>query len=344
MNLGLTETSPFFYGFAENKETELSHYDPVTVERIHVTPGQQVTKGQLLLEVKQSEIDLKIDVAGKDIERLNVITGQEKIVIQSKIRELELRKETEISDHLVEKRNLELSIASKNDLLKDLKSFENIPTNSNSADALKLSALDKKLESTIAPIELEIAELQKQLRNNRSPELVRQQSLEQEIDYLKKEQNKLSIHAPSDGLIGNILCKEDENINGFSTLINFYERYPTLVKGFVHESLILKVKVNDSLLVSSTMHPEHKVNGIVVGMGTRIVEIPERLRKMPDFKTYGREVLIRIPSKNPFLQKEKVMLNSLNEEENSSLSFMLTPFTGKNKKEEKRISNTLQNN
>jgi len=344
MNLGLTETSPFFYGFAENKETELSHYDPVTVERIHVTPGQQVTKGQLLLEVKQSEIDLKIDVAGKDIERLNVITGQEKIVIQSKIRELELRKETEISDHLVEKRNLELSIASKNDLLKDLKSFENIPTNSNSADALKLSALDKKLESTIAPIELEIAELQKQLRNNRSPELVRQQSLEQEIDYLKKEQNKLSIHAPSDGLIGNILCKEDENINGFSTLINFYERYPTLVKGFVHESLILKVKVNDSLLVSSTMHPEHKVNGIVVGMGTRIVEIPERLRKMPDFKTYGREVLIRIPSKNPFLQKEKVMLNSLNAEENSSLSFMLTPFTGKNKKEEKRISNTLQNN
>ncbi len=344
MNVGLTQTSPFFYGFAENKETELSHYEHVTVEKIHVTPGQQVVKGQLLLEVKQSNIDLKIGAAGMDIERLNVITQQEKLNIKAKIRELSLRIENEVSEHLVNKRNLELSIESKNDLLKGLKSFEDVPTNTNSSDALKLAALDEKLEITLAPIKLEISELNRQLSNSQSPEQIRQQSLEQEISYLKKEQDKLSILAPSDGLIGNILCKEDENINGFSTLINFYERYPTLVKGFVHESLILKVKVDDSLVVSSTMHPDHKVKGIVVGMGTRIVEIPERLRKIPDFKTYGREVLIRIPSKNPFLQKEKVMLNSLSGEEQSSLSVMLSQFTNYNSKEKKRISKSLQNN
>jgi len=344
MNLGLSQTSPFFYGFAENKETELSHYEPVTVEKIHVTPGQEVVKGQLLLEVKHSNIDFKIGAAGNDIKRLNIISQQEKIILKSKINELELRKETEISENLVEKRNLELSIQSKNDLLKGLKSFENVPSNPNSSDALKLAALDKKLELTLAPITLEIEQLKSQLKNSRSPEEVRRQSLKEEIDYLKKEQNKLSIHAPSDGLIGNVLCKVEENINQFSTMINFYERYPTLVKGYVHESLILEVKVDDSLVVSSAMHPQHKVNGIVVGMGTRIVEIPERLRKMPDFKTYGREVLIRIPSENPFLQKEKVMLNSLNEAENGSLSFMLTPFTGQNKKEEKRINKSFENN
>jgi hypothetical protein len=46
----------------------------------------------------------------------------------------------------------------------------------------------------------------------------------------------------------------------------------------------------------------------VIGMGHRIVEIPERLRKIPEIKTYGREVLIQIPSDNKFLQKEKVVL------------------------------------
>jgi hypothetical protein len=46
-------------------------------------------------------------------------------------------------------------------------------------------------------------------------------------------------------------------------------------------------------------------------LGSRIVEIPERLRKNPDLKTYGREVLIAIPPSNLFLQKEKVILNLL---------------------------------
>ena len=45
-----------------------------------------------------------------------------------------------------------------------------------------------------------------------------------------------------------------------------------------------------------------------MGMGSRIIEIPDRLRKNPTFKTYGREIQVEIPSDNQFLQKEKVIL------------------------------------
>ena len=141
------------------------------------------------------------------------------------------------------------------------------------------------------------------------------EKLEQEKNYYKGEQEHLTIKAPKDGLIGNIHCLEGENKSSFSTLITFYERNPTLVKGYVHENLIVHVEVNDTLEVSSSLHPEHKRYGTVVGLGSRIVEIPERLRKIPDLKTYGREVLIQIPPDNPFLQKEKVVLNFLNPEE-----------------------------
>ena len=82
----------------------------------------------------------------------------------------------------------------------------------------------------------------------------------------------------------------------------------------MHESLILHVSVGDSLEVGSTSQPEHRIMGKVTGLGSRIVEIPERLRKHPQLKTYGREVLIQIPAQNPFLQKEKVVLNLLNTE------------------------------
>jgi hypothetical protein len=48
--------------------------------------------------------------------------------------------------------------------------------------------------------------------------------------------------------------------------------------------------------------------GVISGLGHRIIEIPERLRKIPELRTYGREVLIEIPNNNHFLQKEKVLL------------------------------------
>jgi len=144
------------------------------------------------------------------------------------------------------------------------------------------------------------------------------------MDYYKEEEKSLQILAPSDGLIGNILCKEGENIAAFTTLINFYERNPTIVKGYVHESLILQVKEEDSLLVSSSLHPYQPIRGEVIGLGSRIVEIPERLRKIPELKTYGREVLIKIPAANPFLQKEKVILNTINTSNNRGITALLS--------------------
>ena len=90
------------------------------------------------------------------------------------------------------------------------------------------------------------------------------------------------------------------------------------------KALFPEVNVGDNLEVVSSLHPDNGVGGTIIGLGTRIVEIPERLRKIPDFKTYGREVLIRIPPVNPFLQKEKVMLNAWAEEEGESMfSFLL---------------------
>ena len=78
-----------------------------------------------------------------------------------------------------------------------------------------------------------------------------------------------------------------------------------MVKGFVHENLILEVAVGDTLEVISTQHPEHKCQGVISGLGSRIVEISERLRKNPELKTYGREVLISYSSIQSFFTKRK---------------------------------------
>lgn len=344
MNSSLSQASAFFYGFAENKETELSHDKAVLVHKILVTPGQAVTKGQLLMEVKQSNIDFKIDNASLDLERLGVVAQQERQGIKDRIEQLKARRLAKVTELELEVKNLEATIAYNQSLLKDLKSIDPAGMDAGSnPNTVKLAALQEQLKLVTEPIDLEITQLQNELRTIEAPSLVQQEKIKSEIDYYKTEQEKLAIIAPSDGIIGNILCKEGENISSFSTLINFYERNPTLVKGFVHESLILEVQEGDSLIVSSSLHLEQKISGVVIGLGSRIVEIPERLRKVPELKTYGREVLIRIPSTNSFLQKEKVMLNSLTGESANSLAYMLTLFQKEkvNKKEEKKIRKAI---
>lgn len=325
MHTGSGNSSAFFYGFAENKETELSHNRPVKIDRIFVTPGEEVAHGQLLMQVTQAEVVQKINEKGFDLERLRILATEKKLELQRKIEQLKVRRSTKIAEVGSEIRALEARIERNRQLREGLTSISApTDTQATSANDLQLKALRDQLVLLTEPIDLEITQLQAALREVDKPVIASQRKLESELDYYATEKEGLAILAPSDGIVGNVLCKEGEYIDAFSTLINFYERNPTVAKGFVHESLIPEVKIGDKLKVSSSLHPDYSIDGKVTGLGTRIVEIPERLRKIPDFKTYGREVLISIPSKNTFLQKEKIMLNT--EQETSSKTEFLKFF------------------
>jgi len=47
-----------------------------------------------------------------------------------------------------------------------------------------------------------------------------------------------------------------------------------------------------------------------VGVGSRIIEYPLRLKKRPEMQLWGREVEIHLPDGNPFLLGEKVMIQT----------------------------------
>ena len=60
-----------FFGFAETKETQINMSHPVEVEKIHVISGQEVKKGQLLLEVSYVNIDKKLEQSDFSIAELS---------------------------------------------------------------------------------------------------------------------------------------------------------------------------------------------------------------------------------------------------------------------------------
>jgi multidrug resistance efflux pump len=298
-----------FLGYTENKETELNLDYGAVVEKIYVIQGQKVKKGDLLLEMNKSSFDKEIQnydqsVAILDnknkIDYAEIITSIEKIKADKTQRIIQLNNE----------------IANEESKLEYNKSL--------------LSSSVKNLEGTkiIHPIEEKIASLRKEINTVETSSsnilqsynvlLKKMQSTQVEAktfitnrDYIIQEKNKLKIVAPFDGLIGSINVKNAEFVQAYSSLISFYEPSPINVVGYVHESLSLRINVGDSVIVKSIMHPKNITKGVVTGTGFRIIEIPERLRKIPEYKTYGIEVFISIPSNGKFLQKETVRLSAI---------------------------------
>jgi len=316
--------SAFFYGFAENKETELNLDVDCLITKVHASPGEEVQEGQILLEAKQSKFQMKINTLDFDIKEQVIHTKQEKLKLQNQIAVLKIKLLTEVQDLDAEIKTLESKIGLNDKLLDQITSIK-VPDKSdrNTMAHIELQELKNRRLEIENPIKKQINLLEDQLAKVGSSQRLQTQRFNAEKNIVNSEIANLSIYAPTDGLIGNVHCIDGENVSAFNTLISFYERNPTLVKGFVHEKLILEVELGDKLTVSSNQHPDHVVLGTVVGLGTRIVEIPERLRKIADFKTYGREVLIRIPAANPFLQKEKVTLNSITKEDKGFFSNLL---------------------
>jgi hypothetical protein len=53
------------------------------------------------------------------------------------------------------------------------------------------------------------------------------------------------------------------------------------------------------------------IKGVISAKGYRVIEIPEKFRKIPDVKIYGVEVFITIPRANLFLQNEVLKISPI---------------------------------
>tara|TARA_B100000809_G_C15127490_1_gene526884 strand:- start:1354 stop:2361 length:1008 start_codon:yes stop_codon:yes gene_type:complete len=306
------DNSVTFYGFAENKETEISMDNAIEVEEIFVTVGEKVEKGAPLLNVVSATLPVKISDTEYKIEELETKYNLWKSDLDWRISQysIELNENTSKIQSQIDQLNAELENNKK--LSKSIKSIDNNSDTNNeivNPTFIKLAALNEELNHTKGIINTQINNLKSERFADNNPLLSEIKALEVQLTHYKDRKKEEVIIAPSDGLIGNVHCKEGEKISSFGALISFYEESPTLVVGYIHEELILKININDSIAIFSSSRPDIKNKGIVKTLGSRIVEIPPRLRKIKELKTFGREIIIEIPPDNPFLQKEKVILN-----------------------------------
>lgn len=299
-----------FYGFAESNETEINYNYPVVVDELMVTPGQEVKAGDVLLRLKR--ISSKETLADEAF-RIDELNAEARLWTQRKKDGLERKKQAhshEVNQIKRKIEELEKEMSFKESLTEGL---HTIKVEASDYNPLKdeIVTLRTKLSELKESHALEVQGVENELSLGKNPYAQRVKRLNAEATFSEnKKVQEIMVHAPTDGIVGNIFCKEAEHIPSYKTLLSFYEPHSSLIRGFVHEDLTLKVEIGKRFKISSLKDAAVMYEGEVIGLGSRIVEIPNRLRKMPDIKTYGREVLISITKENAFLQKEKVAISN----------------------------------
>lgn len=303
-----------FFGIAETREIIVNSESAVDIKKIAVTEGQCVEKGDLLVELSSPELEMKINHISHQLDELKVRNGVDKVALQSRLQQLTAEKVAKESDLKNQIAELENQYAINKSLFSELKSIperENQESNEeNSPIKLKIMGLKKELDVSVLPLEIQIDLVRKTLEDSEDPVEIQVERLDKELTLLKNERRNLDIYAQISGIIGSVNYKPGEKVSPFASIITLHTKNPSYIKGYIYENVYALVSIDDPVEVSSFSGIDTSVHGVVVGVGSRIVEYPERLRKHPDFKSWGREVLIRISEDNPFILGEKVLICS----------------------------------
>ncbi len=135
-------------------------------------------------------------------------------------------------------------------------------------------------------------------------------ALMQKKEELQRQMSALKIVAKFDGYIGSTMYQEGETVPPYKPILTLHGAHPEYIKGYIHEKVINNVQVGDNVKVKSigVVRGSRVTKGIVISLGNRIVEYPDRLKKNSDIQAWGREVMVKLEPDHDLLFGEKLKI------------------------------------
>jgi multidrug resistance efflux pump len=311
----LRRESSSFYGIADAQEIAINDEFAVEISKIHVVPGQQINSGDTLLEVKTPELDLKIAEINRDLGALKMQTSAHAKLSSSELQQLKSEQAVRVNALRGEISELEAQLENNRKLMSELRSIKKGENDSEKLDelsnpiAVRIQQLKRALDLALDSSKISEKRLSNEMLYQSEPLAERAKGLQKELDILFKAKQQSAKISPITGIVGVICFKEGEKVPPFTPICSLHTESPSFIRGYIHENAYSQVAVGQKVRVSSLANKQTFVAGEVIGVGSRIVEYPIRLRKNPEMLMWGREVTIRIPEVNKFLLGEKVMIS-----------------------------------
>lgn len=308
LNIRFQGQSEVFRGIADTLETVVTTESVSEISRICTTPGQTVRKGDTLVLLARPDLDLRMEQIARERQHVQGQSMASATDLDRRVNEIKAGLETRRSQIRLEVRQLQELHRRSQELARRLQVVGSAGQGDTSAALIQIKGLEHELAVAESSARSQIALLKGSLGTQNTSGNAQSSSFSAEARLLEQERAKLVLVAPQDGVVGAVFFRERDKVNAFAPILTMTAKAPTLVRGYLQENLATVLHGNDSVAVVSMSQPGQEVKGIVVGLGTRIVEFPVRLRHIPTIPLWGREVLVRISPENSFLLGEQVAI------------------------------------
>jgi multidrug resistance efflux pump len=299
-----------FRGIAQDAKAVISSESAVEVMELHVQPGQIVQAGDTLVRLRSPELALRLTEVQHEIERATGDADMNQSESMRRAAQLRAEFASKRAELMGEIRRLTDLHTRNRSLLSGFKAM-GIETADPDSTGLQeqIHALRLQISVEESGMKSQVALLAGNKGNMNRFAASREQSLRNEQALLLAEESKLVIVSTVSGIVDSINHRVGEKVSPFSPILTISGHRPNLVRGYVHERVRTDLALGDSIEVVALGMRSAKVPGVVIGLGSRIIELPARMWKSPAVPMWGREVIVRIEPSNPLLQGELVSVH-----------------------------------
>lgn len=300
------ESESTFFGTAENEGIVLNYDHTVLVKRVLVKNGAMVKKGDTLAIFYRNDLDRR------QIEKQNEIAS---IQLENKNRTEELK--NEIST-LESKRNvlaIELNhqqelLAAESGVQKELMNLldKEKPALSSNLKSERIRTLKEEISVIDKQIETQKTALRQKQAAEKAMATQKTAHAGEELRFLESEREKLTLLAPMDGFVEQVFITENTIEPQLKPLVKINPTGTNRIRGFIYENAEIACNIGDTVQIVSVARPDVSCSGGFIGVSPEMVELPVRLRKLPEIKSWGREVYLQLPPENKFYIGEKVSI------------------------------------
>lgn len=301
------QSSNSFFGIAETEPQVLNFDHDIAVQEVFVKAGDSVKKGDTLAvftraDLDKTEAEWRSEIIQAETERTaeNTVLEKEKAFVMARLR-------AETRELLGEIQVLRTEDSLRNSYRTNIYGDLNTAPE-NKLTAEKTAALQKEIAALEAQAHEEIRVLEAKQAAYRSIAAAKTGQSQTEIGFVRVERGRLLLISPIDGYVEEIFFGKNALLPAHRDLIKINPLTPNRIIGFIHETAEVPFAIGQEVELASFARPNLRTRGTIVGSNPKMTELPLRLRKFIEVRSWGREVFITLPEQNEFFISEKIII------------------------------------
>ncbi|MEY4929792.1 MAG: hypothetical protein RI909_516 [Bacteroidota bacterium] len=273
------------------------------VKAVMVVPGQQVKKGDVLIELTSFDLDLELDKLQNRMVTLKSERAEKAKLARAEIAYIKAEFGIEI-----EKLNVAIIQAESELSLNKKLTQEFSSTASNDENPLrqKIEALKVQRAKYDESIKIKTQDILQETSTEEHLLDNQVRLLEQEQAMLISDKGNMKKVAASDGVVENVYVKEGEQVDAYTALLSVNPVHPTTVVGYLVGKRS-KLDIGAEVTVRSYENKQVTTIGKIIGYGS-VVPLPEILQKSTAVTGFGREFFVEISTQNELANGERVLI------------------------------------